>query len=342
MQCPNCGKKEQVIINHKHYCANCGQPLSANTTPVAARPRAKPKKTGHVLDLSRSAHVPRQRRPAQSIHGVRKPTRVKVPVAHQPAVSPFPKSSTRQQRAAHVRRHPAISRFSSPAPAQAARFTARQATTQTANLPVTAMNPHHSYSVNGTNSPLPVLQSQLEAPVLEEQSPIRSRRRKSHVPKKAWRALKDRPRLVATAAVLLVVLVLAGYVTYVNVPGVAVRVAAARAGIDGTMPRYQPPGYEFSGPVAVNQGKIVIRLASKTENNFLTITQQRTGWEPASLVEDYVLNKSQNYRTHQQNGLTIYVYSDNNASWINNGILYIIEGNTQLTEDHILRMATSL
>lgn len=173
---------------------------------------------------------------------------------------------------------------------------------------------------------------------LEEPKPIRQR----SWSKEIARGISGRSRWAITGAVVLVVLILGGYITYLNVPSIAVRVAAARAGVDANLPRYQPPGYQFRGPVSFSSGQIVIRLDSRDENSFITITQRATDWDPATLVENYLLKKSPNYLTFQENGLTIYVYNGNNAAWINNGILYAIEGNTNLSAEQVIRMATSL
>lgn len=315
-------------------------PTAAKTTPVNPAPKPHPAKH-NLLDLTKdqpsagAAH-----RPAQSIHGVRRPA-VPTKAVETSSTSSLAgytdKLAGRHQRAAAISRHPKIGKFKTVHDTPPGVHKKHDQHTRTHKG--RAMSPHHTYAVSAEHSSVPNQEPEHAASTVPDVYGPASRK---HPFKRFSRALSSRPRLVASVAVTLTVLVLAGYVTYLNVPSLAVKVAAARAGIDGQLPRYRPAGYEFSGPVAYSSGQIVIRLDSKNENSFLTLTQRQTDWDPATLVENYVLKKSKNYLTFQENGLTIYVYNGNNAAWINNGVLYAIEGNTQLPSVQILHMATSL
>ncbi|MBI3983883.1 DUF4367 domain-containing protein [Candidatus Microgenomates bacterium] len=312
------------------------------TTPV--KPTAStataptPQRTAvHVLDLSKSPkrHPKNRRRqdsptakhpPAHTLHGVRARTVKAVAAIGQPA--PKVKVGPRHAIADSTHRHPKISRFG-PGLHQPAGNT---------------MTPHHSYVVHDqpldsfppvSASPAP-LQRQDLAAIVDANQPKPKRKPSLR------RKLAMQKRLAAVAAISLVVAILAGYVTYLNVPAVSVRVAAVRAGIDGQLPRYRPAGYKFSGPASYSDGQVSIRFVSAEDAGTLTLTERSSNWDPATLLENYVLIRSHNYIPFQQNGLTVYVYNGNSAAWINNGLMYTIEGSTTLSQDQVLKMAASL
>jgi hypothetical protein len=60
------------------------------------------------------------------------------------------------------------------------------------------------------------------------------------------------------------------------------------------------------------------------------------------VLDNYVKEKAgDNYITYNERGLTIYTYNSN-AAWVNNGVLYTIDGDAPLSSDQIRRIATSL
>jgi hypothetical protein len=153
---------------------------------------------------------------------------------------------------------------------------------------------------------------------------------------------KMTPRMATVTAVAASVLVLAGYISYLNYPNLSLRLAASRAGIDAKLPNYTPSGYSFAGPIGYEAGQVTIRFDSNADAGFIKLSQSKTNWDSASLLEGYVLKKSQDYVTFQQNGLTIYMYGGSNAAWVNSGVLYTIEGNNFLNSEQVIKMATSL
>lgn len=150
------------------------------------------------------------------------------------------------------------------------------------------------------------------------------------------------PRLVSAGSASLAIILLAGYFTYINLPNISVRVAAAQAGINASYPSYQPAGYGIRGPVAYENGEVAINFQSVTNPSHFTINQSKSGWDSSALLDNYIIPQSNNnYASYNDNGLTIYVY-DNNAAWVNGGILHTIEGDADLSGDQIRRIATSM
>lgn len=162
-----------------------------------------------------------------------------------------------------------------------------------------------------------------------------------HTAKKPRHAKKLR-RFASVGSISLAVLLLGGYFTYLNMPSLSVRVAAAQAGVDATYPEYRPDGYSLSGAVAYTQGQVSIKFASNSGDQNFTIDQKKSNWDSSAVLDNYVKQKANdNYITYNERGLTIYTYNSN-AAWVNGGILYTINGDAPLSSDQIRRIATSL
>lgn len=345
-RCTTCGKKESVEINRKRYCAHCGEVLVTAQTATKAKASPEPRRAApaksspakakasaaHLLDLSKSRHKS-GRLSAQNIHGERRnPT---PPKATTPDLKPkkAERHQARLERARAVAKHATIKRFASTTqnPAQSPSGAAAKVTAHT-------MTPHKTYQLSEAaqtkaDQALKVKKSG-RLKFKKPQNPLRKSKRNS-------RPRLRRPNLVPALAVAGIVLLLGGYITYLNVPTLGLRIAASRAGIDAQLPNYKPASYAFSGVVGYRPGQITLRFSSDRADEYLDLTQRQTQWDPPTLLENYVVPKSAHYISFNQNGLTIYVYNGNNAAWINNGIFYTIEGNSELNQDQVLKMAAS-
>lgn len=144
--------------------------------------------------------------------------------------------------------------------------------------------------------------------------------------------------VVASVAALL----LAGYVTYMNVPGISVRIAAAQAGVDANYPSYNPDGYSFEGPVAFEQGKVQLQFKSNGGGEGYTITQKNSDWNSVAVLDNLVKKVSGDEREiHSIGGITVYTYGTR-AAWTNGGVLYTIDGNAPLSSDQLVHIASSM
>ncbi|MDB5176558.1 MAG: hypothetical protein JWN75_226 [Candidatus Saccharibacteria bacterium] len=154
--------------------------------------------------------------------------------------------------------------------------------------------------------------------------------------------LLPRQKIVGVLSATFALVLLGGYFTYLNMPSLSVRVAAAQAGIDASYPSYRPDGYALNGPVTYTDGRVSMNFkANAGEQNF-TVSQSKSGWDSDAVLDHYVAPKAgSSYIPYNERGLTIYTY-DNNAAWVNGGILYTVEGNAPLSSEQIRRIATSL
>lgn len=146
--------------------------------------------------------------------------------------------------------------------------------------------------------------------------------------------------IFATAASLML---LAGYFTYLNMPGLSIRVAAVQAGINASLPDYKPDGYAFNGPVTFSQNEVDLRFNANGGPQSYSITQKASDWDSQAVLDNYILDESSgDYNIHSTKGLTVYTYGDK-AVWVNRGILHEINyENAPLSVNQIERIAASM
>jgi hypothetical protein len=164
----------------------------------------------------------------------------------------------------------------------------------------------------------------------------------SHTGSTKKHLLKRQPRRFSIVSASIALILLGGYLTYLNMPSLSVRVAAAQAGINASYPNYQPDGYSLNGMIGYTQGKVSMKFAANGGPQQFTINQTKSSWDSTAVLDNYVTPKAGvSYIPYTERGLTIYTYG-NNAAWVNGGILYTIEGNAPLSSEQIRRIATSL
>jgi hypothetical protein len=153
--------------------------------------------------------------------------------------------------------------------------------------------------------------------------------------------LSRQPRLVTILSSTLALLILGGYLTYITLPSISLKVAASRAGVNASMPEYKPDGYSLDGPITYSPGEVVISYKSNTNEAGYKIIQKATNWDSQAVLDNYVNKLADNYLTFQEKGITVYTFG-NKAAWVNGGLLYTIDGDAALSSDQILKVATSI
>ncbi len=137
------------------------------------------------------------------------------------------------------------------------------------------------------------------------------------------------------------VLIMGGYIWLQNYPKLAIQAADARSGVAASLPAYLPSTYNLAS-TNVAPGLVTLKFTSPSETNELTIAQQRTDWDPSSLLANYIAKTTDDYAAIQGQGLTIYMFGQNQATWVNGGIWFSIDGASRLSRDDILKIAYSL
>lgn len=156
------------------------------------------------------------------------------------------------------------------------------------------------------------------------------------------RKLKIKPRVITISMASIAAVVLLGFLAYQNVPSIAMRVAASQAGFSGNLPGSTPAGFAFNGPITYGKGFITLKFNSNSDNRNFALTQRPSDWTSESLLTNHILTSSQKYQTYHDKGLTVYIYSNGDATWVDKGVWYNLTGKGSLSSEQILSLAGSM
>ncbi|MDR0591588.1 MAG: hypothetical protein LBG75_03510 [Candidatus Nomurabacteria bacterium] len=146
-------------------------------------------------------------------------------------------------------------------------------------------------------------------------------------------------KLAGVVSMMAAILLLAGYLVYLNMPAISVRIAAVQSGVDVTYPSYKPVGYDIRGLASVKNNSVAMEFSN--DNESFTITQQKSSWDSSAVFNNYVQQEwGDNYSVNKERGLTIYT-SGGRAAWVNGGVFYTINGPSGLS-DQVEKIAVSL
>ena len=245
------------------------------------------------------------------------------------------KTPPKLERAASIPRHQAINHF-----AEQARESVKEpaASSQAAPVVPTANIAIQPHTAEGSQAMSERVEKMLAEQPKEEAINGHNHKvaRREH---KVKQFFAKQPRLISAATGAMAVLLFVGYIVYLNIPNISLRIAANRAGFSATMPAYKPAGYSLTGPVAYTAGEIQLKYDDASTS--YTLTQRQSTWDAQALLQNYVEKQSPNYMTYQDEGLTIYIYNGD-AAWVNGGVFYSVDGNANLSSDQILNIATSM
>ncbi len=307
----------------------------------------------HIEDNREPVHqTKRDRIPAQHYSRNRRTQRSQTLNRHfvkKPAESPTHISVSRRSAPA-VAKHPAVHRFAPSAPVAAAPVkdikvvtpVKKVAPTPTPDIPFVPAVSHstakklvsqpQNSALSGTELKDFLIQSQLDQPIDKKSR----RRAEKSAAKLGVKRHFTRTSLVTAA---LAVAILGGYMTYVSMPSLSIRVAANRAGVDSQIP-YTPNGYSLDGPVAYSPGQLTIKYRSNSGGSGYSITEQTTALDSREAFTNSH-DSGASYTTEELNGVTVYYYG-NNAAWVKDGVLYTLNGNHRLGSDQITKIVQSV
>jgi hypothetical protein len=140
----------------------------------------------------------------------------------------------------------------------------------------------------------------------------------------------------SSVAILLIV----GFVAYLNVASLQMHLASSRAGISATLPKWQPQGFSV-GSFAYAPSTVTVNFKNTDQAKF-SLTQTASNWDSAALLSDYVLPHADTYDTIQSQGNTIYTYGNNQATWVSGGLWYQLNTNGSLSTSQIVELASSM
>lgn len=267
-------------------------------------------------------------------------------VQHKPGVlTVAPKLSSdiidpaRASRASQVARSPRVERFR------------RTQAVRHATMAAPAARPiqQHAATSSLTRTPvsIPARHAVTARPPADtdifEQAIAYARSHEQPVPRELGRQKTKRSkkyrRVTGIFASVLMVAALGGFIFWQNRADIELQLASARSGVPASMPAYKPTGFAVKG-LTYSPGSVTIGFHS-TNGNF-NVTQKTSNWDSETLLQNYVATSGQAYNAYQAAGRTVYIYGNDNATWVNGGVWYQVNDNGLLNKDQIINLATSM
>lgn len=145
-------------------------------------------------------------------------------------------------------------------------------------------------------------------------------------------------RWLAAGGVVVALLII-GLVAWQRIPQLSIKLAGIKAHVSATVPSYKPDGFSLASPAKAQSGAVqVLYKSSSDPTQSYQVTQAASGFTSSSLSQN-VVPKGTSVQTSQVEGNTVYIYGPHNdAAWVNNGILYKIKDNANLSSDQVLKI----
>jgi len=312
MRCKVCGSDaEPIKVGHAYYCRNCGEKfVEMSDSNFLKKPS---------MDISSPRRVGAkrmERRPVEAVapHVEKQETHIPAapPISDHLTPTKLKHADSRVAAAQSVKRAAGISKFNR-APGKGDVTAAKARVDSVPTLPNSVLTHHEALS--RIVQTLPAI----------HRDPHRNRR----------------PTGQQIASVIAILAIMSGYIWLQNAPKLAVQSAASRAGVSASLPGYMPSSYQLKS-TSTAPGLVTVSFESPSSDQPLTITQQHTTWDSSSLLDKFVAKQGNDYTTLSGEGLTVYLFGSNQASWVNHGIWYSITGTGRLGRDQIMKIVYSL
>jgi hypothetical protein len=181
----------------------------------------------------------------------------------------------------------------------------------------------------------------LEQATSHKQPPVKSSVKRPSIFKRLGLASRASKIIV----IIIVIVGVLGAGIWYFLPNIEVRVASERAGFTATLPSYEPAGFSQSS-VNYAQGQVTVAYKSNSDSSRnYTIQQTASNWDSEALLDGYITSQPSrlaSLQTYQdQDGKTIYLFNGSDATWVNGGVWYNIQGNSDLSSDQLLKIADS-
>lgn len=360
-----------IEINGKKYDATTGKLLTSTSDVTRSNGTSRTRTSvDGVLAKRKGAHSTAQHaaKPVQKPKTlmrsvVKKPAPVANPKSESKTTSDIKKSAIsvprhRQQAATHIKQSPLISHFGTPSlegtrvvkkiqhlpvkqqatPAKPTRPSATTAPRITSTSSV-----HHAPAKEVTTQKRNLVAAKMIENALANatahEQPLHKKTARHH---RIARKLGVSTRVIAISSTVLAGVLLGGFFALQNIPNLSMRVAATRAGFDATLPSYNPAGFSFKGPIQYSPGQVTISFKSNSDDRSYNLTQRSSNWNSEALLANYVSVSGKQYQTYEDRGRTLYIYDGSSATWVDNGIWYQIEGQSKMTAEQLIRVASSM
>ena len=159
---------------------------------------------------------------------------------------------------------------------------------------------------------------------------------------KHHRRLTRSQQAAGFSALVVISGVLLAFVVSQSTPAIKMRIASAKAGFSASLPGDSPAGFHMND-LSYGAGAVAMSYKSNSDQDRkFSITQKSSSWDSATLRDTFVEKTDRNFRAVEEGGLTIYLYGNNNATWVSNGVWYQVQSNGSLSDRQLVDIAKSL
>jgi hypothetical protein len=134
--------------------------------------------------------------------------------------------------------------------------------------------------------------------------------------------------------------VVTGALASQNMDSIKVSLASTKAGFSASMPNYQPSGYHMQA-VKADAGVVAVQYLSNSDARSYSVTQKQTSWDSETLRQEFVEKQADDFDTLDAGGLTVYVYGNGQATWVDNGVWYQVQTDGSLSNRQLIDLARS-
>jgi hypothetical protein len=160
-------------------------------------------------------------------------------------------------------------------------------------------------------------------------------------PHKKVKSKTRRKKASVLASGLAILALAAGFIAYSNISGLSVNLASRRAGFSAALPKFTPGGFKLNNHMAYGSGRVVLSFHSNTDDRQYQIEQTPTQLSSEGLKKQVEADAKGNYQTIDAGGVSIF-FTDNNARWAKDGVLFSLTGESGLSSSQIASIASSL
>jgi hypothetical protein len=148
-------------------------------------------------------------------------------------------------------------------------------------------------------------------------------------------------RILQVTGASFVVLLLVGFVISQNMTSLSLKLASHKAGVHVVLPVKQPPGFSF-GFLTYKPGDVTLNFSSPSDGRQYNISQKTSNWNSQALLNNFVASANSAYKTYQRAGLTVYLLSNDTATWVDSGVWYTVDGDSSLSNTQLLDVASNM
>ena len=154
--------------------------------------------------------------------------------------------------------------------------------------------------------------------------------------------IRQHPALSAVG-LLIGILLVGGIYFFHNLNQVSYYLASSRAGFTPAVASYIPSGFNLASISSAN-GVIETKYSSNSSNHNYSLVEKKSNISSSNLVNNYVFNLvGANYQELNVHGKSVYIFNGNSeATWVRNGIWYIIKNDNSLSNHQIYQIVSSM